>query len=44
VNPPVIGPELDRQPKLPGKQARREDVKFAASVTRSLHLKNCRPS
>jgi penicillin-binding protein 2 len=30
VNPPVIGPELDRQPTLQGKQARREDVKFAA--------------
>jgi penicillin-binding protein 2 len=30
VHPPVIGPELDRPPKLPGKQARREDVKFAA--------------
>jgi len=30
VNPPVTGPELDREPKLPGKQARREDVKFAA--------------
>jgi penicillin-binding protein 2 len=30
VNPPVIGPELEPQPKLQGKQARREDVKFAA--------------
>jgi len=30
VNPPVIGPELDPQPKLSPKQARREDVKFAA--------------
>ena len=30
MNPPVIGPELDRPPKLPGKQARREDVKLAA--------------
>ena len=31
MNPPAIGPELDRQPKLPAKQARREDVKFAAA-------------
>jgi penicillin-binding protein 2 len=30
VNPPSIGPELDHQPTLPGKQVRREDVKFAA--------------
>ena len=30
MNPPVLGPELDRQPTLQGKQARREDVKFAA--------------
>jgi penicillin-binding protein 2 len=30
VNPPTLGPELDREPKLPAKQARREDVKFAA--------------
>jgi penicillin-binding protein 2 len=29
VNPPVIGPDLE-QPKPPKKQARREDVKFAA--------------
>ena len=31
MNPPAIGPELDREPKQPGKQARREDVKFAAA-------------
>jgi penicillin-binding protein 2 len=30
VNPPVVGPELERQPTPPAKQARREDVKFAA--------------
>ena len=30
MNPPVIGPELDREAKLSSKQARREDVKFAA--------------
>jgi penicillin-binding protein 2 len=30
VNPPVVGPELEPQPKLPKKQDRREDVKFAA--------------
>jgi penicillin-binding protein 2 len=30
VNPPVIGPEIDRQPEVPAKQARREDVKFAS--------------
>jgi len=30
VNPPVVGPELEPQPKLPNKQVRREDVKFAA--------------
>ena len=29
MNPPVIGPDLE-QPKPPKKQARREDVKFAA--------------
>jgi len=30
VNPPSIGPDLDLQPTPPGKQSRREDVKFAA--------------
>ena len=30
MNPPSIGPELDQQPTPPGKQSRREDVKFAA--------------
>jgi len=30
VNQPAIGPELDHQPTLPGKQTRREDVKLAA--------------
>ena len=30
MNPPSIGPELDHQATLPAKQARREDVKFAA--------------
>jgi len=30
VNLPVIDPEIDRQPVLPARQARREDVRFAA--------------
>jgi penicillin-binding protein 2 len=30
VNPPVVGPELEHRPTPPAKQARREDVKFAA--------------
>ena len=30
MNPPSIGPDLDLQPTPPGKQSRREDVKFAA--------------
>jgi penicillin-binding protein 2 len=30
VNPPVVGPELEHQRTPPAKQARREDVKFAA--------------
>jgi penicillin-binding protein 2 len=30
VNPPVIDPEIDRQPVLPARQGRREDVRFAA--------------
>jgi penicillin-binding protein 2 len=30
VNPPVIGPDLESQPKAPVKAAYREDVKFAA--------------
>jgi len=30
VNSPVVGPELEPQPKLPKEQLRREDVKFAA--------------
>ena len=29
MNPPAIGPEREHQPKLQGKPARREDVKFA---------------
>lgn len=30
MNPPVTGPELEQPPQLPRRQARREDVKFAA--------------
>ena len=30
MNSPVVGPELEPQPKLPKEQLRREDVKFAA--------------
>ncbi len=30
MNPPVVGPELEHQRTPPAKQARREDVKFAA--------------
>ena len=30
MNPPVTGPDLEQPPQLPQRQARREDVKFAA--------------